>query len=224
MTQTTQGTGPGSASSLKPIIINGVVKDYNISRNALDEYKGVLSVDGDGEGEPIATITGDLSVTGNIEADGDLNVTGNIEADGYVRGNAAGQLLNTVFYTFDDGVLTNASTSYTDFASVSYTPVHASSTLLIEYHAQYTVNGADGDDFRSRITVDGTEITWRNQAWADGPGGGTRSAVLFPISMVYTNSNTTAKNIKVSAARSSSDDTLSLNTTSAYLRISEFAR
>jgi hypothetical protein len=206
MTQTTQGTGPGSAASLKPPILNGIVKDHNISRNALDSYEGFISIDGSNEARPIGTITGDLSATG------------------YVRGNAAGQLLNTAFYTFSNGVLTNASGTYTDFASVSYTPVSASSTLLIEYHATFAVNGGQGDGFRSRLTVGATEITWRSQTWADGQGGGTRSGVLFPISMVYTNSSVAAKTIKASANRASGDDTLSLDTTSAYLRISEYAR
>jgi hypothetical protein len=203
---TTQGTGNGSVTKIKPVIINGVVKDYHISRDALDSYEGYLNIDGSNEGRPIGTITGDLSATG------------------YVRGNAAGQLLNTAFYTFNNGVLTNASGTHTDFASVSYTPVSASSTLLIEYHATFAINGADGDGFRSRLTVGATEITWRSQTWTDGPGGGTRSGVLFPISMVYTNSSVAAKTIKASANRASGDDTLSLDTTSAYLRISEYAR
>lgn len=203
---TTQGTGHGSVSKLKPVIINGVVKDYNISRNALDSYEGYLSIDGSNEGDPIGSITGDLSATG------------------YIRGNAAGQLLNTAFYTFNDGVLTNNSGTYTDFASVSYTPVSASSTLLIEYHATFAISGSLGDGFRSRLTVDGGEITWRSQSWTNGAGGGTRSGVLFPISMVYTNNNVTAKAIKASANRASGDDTLSVDTTSAYLRISEYAR
>ena len=209
---TTEGTGAGSANKYNPLIVNGKVKDVNVSRNALDMYRGYLNVDGLDLTNPIATIIGDLDITGNIEA------------TGYVRGYLAGQLLNTQFYTFNNGVLTNASGTYTDFASVSYTPVSASSTLLIEYHATFAVNGGQGDGFRSRLTVGATEITWRSQTWADGQGGGTRSGVLFPISMVYTNSSVAAKTIKASANRASGDDTLSLDTTSAYLRVSEYAR
>ena len=221
---TTEGTGPGSAADIKPKIYNGVVKDVNIARNALSMYEGILSVDGTSEVDPVAYVNGGLEVDNDVQLDSDLYVDGKIESDSYIRGYAAGQLLNTSLYTFNNGVLTNASGTYTDFATVSYAPVHADSILLIEYHATFAVNGANGDGFRSRITVDGSEITWRTQTWSDSAGGGTRSGVLFPISMPYTNSTTTAKSIKVSANRASGDDTLSVDTTSSYLRISEYAR
>jgi len=209
---TTEGTGAGSAGKYNPLIINGKVKDVNVSRNALDMYRGYLSVDGLDLMNPIATITGDLDVTGDIEA------------TGYVRGHLAGQLLNTAFWTFDNGVIVCSNTSFTDVASVSYTPVSATSKLLIEYHAMYTVSGSLGDSFRSRLTLDGNQLTWRDQAFYNGAGGGTRSGVLFPISMVYTNSNVALKTIRAQAARVSADDSVSLDTTSAYLRISEYAR
>jgi hypothetical protein len=220
---TTEGTGPGSAADIKPKIYNGVIRDVNIARNALDMYEGLLSVDGTAVNDPVAYINGGLEVENNVQLNSDLHVDGRIESDSYIRGYAAGQLLNTAFYTFTDGVLTNNSGTYTDFAVVSYTPVYASSKLLIEYHATFSVNGNGEDGFRSRITVDASEITWRSQSWANSAGGGTRGSVLFPISMVYTNSNVTAKAIKVSAAQDTANDTLSLNTNSAYLKISEFA-
>jgi len=223
-TQTTEGTGPGSAADIKPKIYNGVVKNVNIARDALSMYEGIVSVDGTTDNDPVAYINGGLEVENDVQLNSALYVDGKIESDSYVRGYAAGQLLNTSFHTFNNGVLTNNSGTYTDFASVSYTPVHASSTLLIEYHATFSVNGGNGDGFRSRITVDATEITWRSQSWTNSEGGGTRSGVLFPISMTYTNSNTSAKTIKISANRASGDDTLSVDTTSAYLKISEYAR
>jgi hypothetical protein len=212
--QTTEGTGPGSVDRVFPRILNGKVRDVNIARNALDTYKGLVIIDNDNE--PGTT----------LQLDGTMESTGSIESDSFIRGYAAGQLLNTQFYTFNNGVLTNASTSFTDFASVSYTPVSATSKLLIEYHAMYTINGGNGDSWRSRLTVDGTQITWRDQVYnaSDDGGGGTRSGVLFPLSMVYTNSSVAAKTIKAQAARVIADDTLSLDTTSAYLRVSEFAR
>jgi hypothetical protein len=216
--QTTEGTGPGSAADIKPKIYNGVVKDVNIARNALDMYEGVLSVDGTTESEPVAYINGGL------EVDNYIYVDGKIESSSYIRGYAAGQLLNTSLYTFSNGVLTVNSGTYVSFATASYTPVRANSKLVIEYYTTFSVSGSLGDAFRSRITVDGSEITWRDQTWNNGAGGGTRSGVLFPISMVYTNSNTTAKAIVVSANRSGGDDTLSVDTTSSYLRISEYAR
>ena len=72
--------------------------------------------------------------------------------------------------------------------------------------------------------VGATEITWRTQSWADSTGSGTRSAVLFPISMVYENSVVTSLTIKISAARDGSNDNLTVNTNSSYLRITEVSR
>lgn len=179
---------------IKPPIVNGVVKRVNLEKDILQNYEG------------------------------DVNVDGNITATGYVRGSAAGQTLHTALYTFDDGEVTNDSDTYTDFASVEYTPVSDSSYVLVEYHATYAVSGSEDDTFRSRITVNGTEITWRNQSWVDGPGQDVRGAVLFPISMVYSNDDTDDLEIKVSAARDGADDTLTVNTNSAYLKITEIAR
>lgn len=63
--------------------------------------------------------------------------------------------------TAGEVVKTVVSNTYTDFASVTYAPVLESSYVLVEYHAQYSVSGSLGDDFKSQITVNGTEITWR---------------------------------------------------------------
>jgi len=179
---------------IKPPIVNGVVKKVNLEKDILSQYEG------------------------------DVNVDGNITATGYVRGSATGQTLNTQFYTFGGGTVTNSSDSYTDFVNVNYTPVSDNSYLLLEYHTTYSVNGGGEDEFRSRITVGVTEITWRHQHWTESQGGGTRSCVLFPISMVYENEVTSSLNIKVSAMRSVGDDTLTVNTNSAYLRVTEVAR
>lgn len=160
----------------------------------------------------------------NLEKDILRNYEGDISVSGYVRGSAPGQFLNCVFHTFDGGEVVNNSETYTDFASVNYTPVSDSSYVLVEYHATYAVSGGEGDSFRSRITVNGTEITWRNQSWGNGSGLDVRGAVLFPISMVYSNDDTNELEIKVSAAQDGSDDELTVNTNSAYLRITEIAR
>jgi hypothetical protein len=202
-----EGTGIGSIEKLKPLIINGVVKAENLGVDILHNWKY------------------DINATGDMTTESNVSAEGNITADGYIRGGANGQHLNTSFYTFDNGEVSNGDNNdYVDFASISYTPVSNSSSLYIEYNATYAVNGSNEDSFRSRIMVDETEITWRNQSWADSEGGGTRSAVLFPIAMVFSNSVTTALTIKIQAKRDGADDTITLNTNSAVLKVSEYAR
>jgi hypothetical protein len=214
---TTEGTGPGSANNIKHLIFNGDVKAENIVFDALVDYR----VDIEATGK--ITADGNLVTHSAVVADGDVSSGGNITADGYIRGSALGQLLNTSLWTFSSGNVTNASGTYTDLTSVSYTPVSASSALLIEYHAAYTVSGSAADSWRSRITVDGSEITYRLQNWVATLGQDVRSSVLLPISMKTTNGALTARTVKVQAARQSGDDTLTVDTNSAFLRISEFA-
>lgn len=232
-----EGTGIGSVDKLKPLIINGVVKAENLGVDILHNWKYDINATGDMTTESNVIADGDISSGGDVSADGDISSANdisadgdissgnNITADGYIRGDANGQHLNTSFYMFTSGELSNGNNNdYVDFASVFYIPVSGNSSLYIEYDATYSVNGGNADSFRSRITVNDVEITWRNQTWAGSAGGGTRSAVLFPIAMVFLNSVTTPLTIKIQAKRDGSDDTLTLNTNSAVLKISEYAR
>ena len=194
---TSEGTGQGSVAKIKPLILNGEVKKANLEPAILDEYSY------------------------------DINASGNINSEGYIRGSDLGQLLNTRFYTFNSGDVTNNSQEYVIFTNVSYTPVSNNSSLLIEYHTPYTVSGnsvGTPDVFASQITVEDIQITFRTHFYALGNGGGTRSGVLFPISMIYNNTVATALSIKVSAAQvTGTNDTLTVNTNSAYLTISEYS-
>lgn len=208
---TTEGTGNGSVYNQKHLIFNGDVKAENLGVDILHNWQYDINA------------TGDMTTDSNVSADGDISSGGNITADGYIRGSALGQHLNTSFWTFSGGNVTNASSSYTDVASVSYTPVSASSHLLIEYHAPYTVSGSATDTWRSKITIGGTEITYRTQVWVNVAGQDVRSSILFPIAMKASNNVTTALSIKVSVARTAGDDTLTVDTNNAFLKISEFA-
>jgi hypothetical protein len=194
---TSEGTGSGSAAKIKPLILNGEVKKTNLEPAILEEY------------------------------DYDINTSGDISSEGHIRAANLGQLLNTRFYTFNSGDITNDSQEYVIFANVSYTPVLNNSSLLIEYHTPYTVSGNSRgipDVFASQITVEDIQITFRTHFFSLGSGGGTRSGVLFPISMIYNNTVTTALSIKVSAAQvTGTNDILTVNTNSSYLRISEYA-
>lgn len=194
-----EGSGPGSVQTIKPLIINGVVEAENLGVDILHNWQY------------------------DINATGDMTTDSNVTADGYIRGSALGQHLNTSFWTFSSGNVTNNSGTYTNVASVSYTPVSDSSHLLIEYHAPYTVSGSATDTWRSRITVNGVEKTYRTQVWVDVAGQDVRSSVIFPISMKVDNNVTTALTINISVARTTGDDTLTVDTNNAFLKISEFA-
>jgi hypothetical protein len=228
---TTEGKGFGSVTKVKPPIYNGVVKSDNISQDALISYHidieatGNITADGYIEAVEDVYVGGGVAIDGNIVVEGNINSNGSIRANGTIRGYAAGQLLNTSIITSTAGTISSSSTVVTSLASVSYTPVHTNSTLWIEYHVPYVVDGSGADDFRSQIKVDNGEITWRDQVWTTSTtgGAGTRSATVFPIAGAYTNANITAKTIVVGVERNGSDDAILLNRTGSVLRIQEYA-
>lgn len=214
---TTEGTGKGSVYNQKHLIFNGVVQAENLGVDILHNWKYDINATGD------MTTTSNVSADGDITSGNDISADGNITADGFIRGSALGQHLNTSFWTFS-GTVTNSGATYTDVVNVSYTPVSASSNLFIEFNAPFTVSGSASDAWRSRITVNGSEITYRTQVWVNVLGQDVRSSVLLPIAMKYYNTGSAALSIKVQVSRTSGDDTLTVDLVGgSVLKISEFA-
>ena len=119
------------------------------------------------------------------------------------------------------------STTYTNVATITYTPKSSTSHLWIEFDAHYDFsNGTTTDDFFSRITVAGSAIVEKNQIMVGQVGGGTRSGTIFPISGRYTNTSTSGIAITVQAKWGSADDAIRVygSSTSGYMRIQEIGR
>jgi hypothetical protein len=115
--------------------------------------------------------------------------------------------------------------TYTTIASYAYTPIYSNSDIIVEYASVYSVNGSNGDAFRTRIVIGATEITYGRQIWNNGTGGGTRSGTLFPLIGKYTNTDLTAKTFVVSGKQDTSDDTLTVyNDSGTWMRITELLR
>ncbi len=142
-----------------------------------------------------------------------------------------GEVINTRVYNNSDlgmsATTTINSTTYTNVATITYTPKSSTSHLWIEFDANYDYsNGTTTDDFFSRITVGGSAIVEKNQIMVGQVGGGTRSGVIFPISGRYTNSSTSGIAITVQARWGSADDAIRVygSSTSGYMRIQEIGR
>jgi len=168
----------------------------------------------------------------------DLNESGgselwSIDRTGVVSRSAwdVGEVINTRVYNNSDlgmsATTTINSTTYTNVATITYTPKSSTSHLWIEFDANYDYSsGTTTDDFFSRITVAGSVISERNQIMVGQVGGGTRSGVIFPISGRYTNSSTSGIAITVQARWGSADDAIRVygSSTSGYMRIQEIGR
>jgi hypothetical protein len=122
-------------------------------------------------------------------------------------------------------VTASATSSFTTTTlAVSYTPVSASSYLLIEADASYYVNGASGDTWGARLVVAGATQRTKAQLWTNGAGGGTRGSTALPISGRYTNSSVATKAIQVVLERNAGDDTGALNGTDRQIVVTEIKR
>lgn len=144
---------------------------------------------------------------------------------------AAGQILNVAMFSASDlnktGSTSISSDAYTTMLSMSYTPVSASSYIIIELSVEYAIGGYGNDDFFSNIMVNGTMITHGHQSFTSnaGGGGGTRTGLLYPLVGRYTNSSTIAITIATAVRRGTADDGVTVYWNDAtWLKITEIAR
>lgn len=178
----------------------------------------------------------------SLSNDGNLITTGTIIPGAY----SAGQVIKEVVLGNGDlnqiqqgGLNRFCTDSYNrDFVTYSYTPISSSSYLVVQFHlSKYLCTGGTGNDsFYSQIKVNSTSSYSRN---GNGEGNGTeivynfhntvngfRTGTLFPLTGRYTNSDTNAKTIAISARRESADDYWEYDwtSTSVWMRITEIAR
>jgi len=160
-----------------------------------------------------------------------LDNSGNVSFPGYVRGAAPGSVLKDTMLSNSEVTVVSttiaASTTSTSFITYSYTPVSASSYLIVNIHiSKYSQGGTVNDDYYSQLLVDGSEIAYGYSNYNTVSGGSGRTGVLFPLTGRYTNTSTNAKTISVAARRGTADDSITIDNsgTSIWLRITEVAR
>ena len=138
--------------------------------------------------------------------------------------NAPGAIIGSMFATgkdstINEGVtispttLTKATynTNWTTVATFTYTPKSTDSRISVHFDDDYVINGNGADTFKSRITVDGTEVAFKQQVFnGTTAGSGTRSNVILPISAVFKNTSTAQKTIRIQMYMNDTDDTLTL--------------
>jgi hypothetical protein len=163
-----------------------------------------------------------------------LHVGGAVSATGSISGRAAGQVIkHSVLNAVDLGVtgaLTLNNTSGADVVSYTYTPVSASSKLIIKFNCQSDFIGAaisTADEQTVSITVNDGNATStlqsKRQHYRSGTGTGLRSSILFPVTGVYSNSGTGNLTIKVRLQRTSGDDRVEVASSGMSLSIIEVA-
>ena len=181
----------------------------------------------------------------NLKFNGSLlDVTGRIQTTGTIipGAYAPGQTINTTMvprtgltnpnYNINSySAPTNGVPVFVTFATYSYTPASASSQIVIDFFAKYSVNGSSNtttDSFISKIDINGTTVTTAYQQWLGGNttyGSGSRSGTIFPLMGAYTNSTIDSKLITISISRFSGDDVVTINQDEGvWLRITEIGR
>ena len=148
-----------------------------------------------------------------------------VDVQPVVVGQPAGATLKVqVFHAGE--IFASASTDFTIAALiVDYTPVSASSFLIVEADAHYWFSGWGVDAWQSRIFVDGSLVSTKTQRFAAAePGGGTRGSVALPIMGRYQNASTAVKNIQVVLDRSWGNDTGNISSTDRWIKVTEIQR
>ena len=124
----------------------------------------------------------------------------------------AGNILNVAIVTGSEITATGISASSNATLTFNYTPVSATSKLIIEWDADYSIDGAGADSWRGTVTIDGLGVMSKMQTFnGSTAGGGTRGSVMTPIMCVFNNTNTNAKSIGLDMTRVTGDDTITLN-------------
>ena len=198
----------------------------NNSNYGIDSWNGSFDV----LSGQLVRITNKLNETGGAVKMA-IDTSGNAVFTGFVKPSAwrAGQTIQTLLYNASDlgftSNYTNNTNTYTSIVSGTYTPLSNLSYIFFEVYAMYDVGGAAADSFFSQITWNGAEIGVQRQVWANGSGGGTRSATLFPLAGRVTNSSLTGYAWAVNTRRDSSDDGITVYPNAGfYVKITEIAR
>jgi len=171
--------------------------------------------------------TGALIVTGGLGVSGNINIGGSLTKSSYVVGEIIKLTMLPASSINQIGLTqVQATNTYITIASTTYTPVSASSYLVIDYATAYTVSGGGADTFVSHIKVNNNEIVYGTQTWLGIQSGtGTRSGVLFPLMGRFQNSAITPVVIQVELKRTLGDAITSVyGDDSTWLRITEIGR
>ena len=185
-------------------------------------------------------ISGTLHSSGNIDTSANITSVGTMIPSSY----RSGQVINILFLQSTPGPV-NQSTQFVQFSGIItpannttdylvaeylYTPLHASSRIIVDYGCLYSLDGSISgvnDEFDSRIVIDGVTVARRFQQWLSsggvGAGTGTRGSTLFPITGGTPNASLGERYIKIVIRRYSGDDKISFANASfdAYMRITE---
>lgn len=211
---------------------------------------GVVTSNGSRElifAQPNFTFNGSkVDISGTLHSSGNIDTSANITSVGTMIPSSyrSGQVINILFLQSAPIGEVNQSTQFgqlsgtitpanntTDYqvAEYNYTPLHASSRIIVDYGCLYEVGGnstSANDEFDSRITIDGVTVARRYQRWLQSGGGtgtGTRGSTLFPITGGAPNTSINSRNIKIFIRRYSGDDTITFANAyfDAYMRITE---
>jgi len=209
----------GNISAVGGITSSGAINAASANINGAVIVSGTIAATG--------AITSSGAIYGaSANINGAVIVSGTISATGVILSNTTGQLLNTSL-NISSGTYTSISGTYTDIMSVSYTPVRSGTNIVVGFDANFSINGAGGDSFGSRIMVSGSPIITRTQTFATSGSPGAsdiRGNVLFPVSYLYQNATAAVTTIAVQAALLTGEDTLTVNKSQVMLTITEYVR
>jgi hypothetical protein len=143
------------------------------------------------------------------EAGAPTAIIGSVFATGRGSGMTEGMIIDPI-------LLSRISTSsqWTTIATYTYVPKSSSSHLSLYFDLTYRIFGSRADRLQSRITVENSEASYKQQIFGNTAGTGTRSNVIFPISALVNNTSTASKTVRVQLLLEGFNSTISLTSPS----------
>ena len=194
------------------IVVNNN-KNISIGTSVLSSYSGNLSIQ-----------SANIALTGNVNIAGNINVTGAIQPSSW----RPGQVISMVALSNSEVTVNTrniSSNNYSNAVVWTYTPVSASSYLVISCQGQFNVSGNNSDTWYSRIAVDNSTIKELKTTYTNDNDSSNRNPSLLPITGRYTNTTTATKNMSIGIKRGSSNDKFIMsNDNSVLISVTEIAR
>ena len=165
----------------------------------------------------------------NITSSGIIMSQGGFAAPGSIVGSL---FVSGTDSTINEGVTVSPNnitravngSGWVTIATFSYAAKSDASRLSIYFDIAYDLYGSGIDNFKSHITVDDVEVSFKQQQFQNAGGTygkGTRSNVLFPISAVVSNGARSTRTIRIEVKLDQADDNLILITPTWMLKVLE---
>jgi hypothetical protein len=153
---------------------------------------------------------------------GNININGDIVVNDVIVNGNIGKVVKVVMQSNLTLINTSLARSDTDLYIYNYTPASNKSNIYIYFTTRFFFGGGGNDLIYSRVYIDGVEKWLKGHKQNNGPGGGARGDILFPISYTYENTTGSPITIKITGDATFCDDSVQVSNPFSTFKIMEY--